>query len=160
MTYTAENPHADGIASPGARPHHPSTETFTPRPAHTTIGRQQDRRPVVSKLPLHSRAAAKMSPHIHISPEPVLTAHARSPSAAGSHRLAGANSAPHCGTESKLAFFRVTQPFCTLPGISPDLTLSPDLQICIVTVVSDVPSTYKSERCSCEKTPCTIPQEN
>jgi hypothetical protein len=32
----------------------------------------------------------------------------------------------------KLALFRVTQPFCTnVPGISPDLALSPDLQICI-----------------------------
>jgi hypothetical protein len=32
----------------------------------------------------------------------------------------------------KLALFRVTQPCCTnVPGISPDLTLSPDLQICI-----------------------------
>jgi hypothetical protein len=30
----------------------------------------------------------------------------------------------------KLALSRVTQPFCTnVPGISPDLTLSPDLQI-------------------------------
>jgi hypothetical protein len=27
-------------------------------------------------------------------------------------------------------------------------------------VMSDVPSTYKSERSSCEKTPCTLPQEN
>ncbi len=45
-----------------------------------------DRRPVVSKRPLHSRAAAKMSPHIRIGPEPVLAAHARSPPAAGSHR--------------------------------------------------------------------------
>jgi hypothetical protein len=38
--------------------------TFPPRPAHTTIGRRQDRCPVVSKRPLHSRAAAKISPHI------------------------------------------------------------------------------------------------
>jgi hypothetical protein len=42
----------------------PATATFTPRPAHTTIGWRQDRRPVVSKRPLDSRAAAKMSPHI------------------------------------------------------------------------------------------------
>jgi hypothetical protein len=54
-----------------------------------------DRRPVVSKRPLHSLAAAKMSPHIHIGPEPVLAAHARSPSAAGSRCPAGADSAPH-----------------------------------------------------------------
>ena len=39
MIYTAENPHADGSAAPGAR------------------------------------AAAKMSPHIRIGPEPVLAAH-------------------------------------------------------------------------------------
>ena len=63
----------------------PATATFPPRPAHTTIGWRQDRRPVVSKRPLHSRAAAKMSPHIRIGPEPVLAAHARSPPAAGSH---------------------------------------------------------------------------
>ena len=32
----------------------------------------------------------------------------------------------------KTGFIRVTQPFCTnVPGISPDLTLSSDLQICI-----------------------------
>ncbi len=36
-----------------------------------------------------------MSPHIRFGPEPVLAAHARSPPAAGSHRLAGADSAPH-----------------------------------------------------------------
>ena len=36
---------------------------------------------MVSKQPLHSRAAAKMSPHIRIGPEPVLTAHAPSPPA-------------------------------------------------------------------------------
>jgi hypothetical protein len=66
----------------------PATSTFTSRPAHTTIGWQQDRRPVVSKRPLHSSDAAKMLPHIHISQEPVLAAHARSPTAAGSHRLA------------------------------------------------------------------------
>ena len=36
------------------------------------------------------------------------------------------------GNLIKLALFRVTQPFCTnVPDISPDLTLSPDLQICI-----------------------------
>jgi len=77
----------------------PATATFTPRPAHTTTGWREDRRPVVSKRPLHSRAAAKMSPHIRIGPEPVRAAHARSPPAAGSHRLAGTDSAPHCGTE-------------------------------------------------------------
>jgi hypothetical protein len=59
----------------------------------------QNFRPVISKRPLHSRAAAKMSPYIRIGPEPVLAAHARSPPAAGSHRPAGADSAPHCGTE-------------------------------------------------------------
>jgi hypothetical protein len=97
MTYTAETPHAE-IAP---RPEHahatdrPATATFPPRPAHTTIGWRQDRRPVVSKRPLHSRAAAKMSPHIRIGPEPVLAAHARSPPAAGSHRPAGADSALH-----------------------------------------------------------------
>ena len=55
----------------------PDTVTFMTRPAHTTIGWLQDRRPVVSKLPLHSCAAAKMSTHIHIDLEPVLAAHAR-----------------------------------------------------------------------------------
>ena len=46
------------------------------------------RRPVVSKLPLHSRAAAKMLPHIRIGPEP-------SPPAVGSHRVARTFSAHH-----------------------------------------------------------------
>jgi len=65
----------DSFCSP--RPEHahatdrPATATFTPRPAHTRIGSRQDRRPVVSKRPLHSRAAAKMSP---------TSASARSPS--------------------------------------------------------------------------------
>ena len=74
---------------------HTPVTTFPPRPAHTTIGRLQDRRPVVSKLPHNSCAATKMSPHIRTGPEPVLTTHARSPPAAGSHCLAGADSAPH-----------------------------------------------------------------
>ena len=73
----------------------PATATPLPRPAHTTTGWRQDRRPVVSKRPLHRLAAAKMSPHIHIGPEPVLAAHARSPPAAGSRCPAGADSAPH-----------------------------------------------------------------
>ena len=73
----------------------PATATLPPRPAHTTTGWRQDRRPVVSKRPLHRLAAAKMSPHIHIGPEPVLAAHARSPPAAGSRCPAGADSAPH-----------------------------------------------------------------
>ena len=80
----------------------PATATLPPRPAHTTTGWRQDRRPVVSKRPLHNLAAAKMSPHIHIGPEPVLAAHARSPPAAGSRCPAGADSAPH----SEQNFFR------------------------------------------------------
>jgi hypothetical protein len=99
MTNTAETPHADGRASPGARPrfrpprhrdHHATS------PAPTTTGWRENRCPVVSKRPLHSRAAAKMSPHIRIDPEPVLTAHAPSPPAAGSHCPAREDSAPHC----------------------------------------------------------------
>jgi len=73
----------------------PAIETFPTRPTHMTIGRRQDRRPVVSKQPLHSIAAAKMSPHIRIGPEPVLSVHALSPPASGSHCLAGSDSAPH-----------------------------------------------------------------
>jgi len=83
----------------------PATATLPPRPAHTTTGWRQDRRPVVSKRPLHNLAAAKMSPHIHIGPEPVLAAHARSPPAAGSRCPAGADSAPH----SEQNFFKL---FC------------------------------------------------
>jgi hypothetical protein len=47
----------------------------------------------------NSSVAAKMAQHILIGPEPFLAAHARSPTASGSHSLAGADSAPHCGTE-------------------------------------------------------------
>jgi hypothetical protein len=67
--------------------------------APRTTGWREDRCPVVSKPPLHSRAAAKMSPHIRIGLESVLAAHAPSPPAAGSHRPAKEDSAPHCGTE-------------------------------------------------------------
>ena len=40
-----------------------------------------------------------MSQYIFIGPEPVLTNHAQSPPAAGSHSQAREDSAPHCGTE-------------------------------------------------------------
>jgi hypothetical protein len=97
----------------------PAAATPTPRhesPAPTTTGWREDKCPVVSKRPLHSRAAAKMSPHIRIGPEPVLAAHAPSPPAAGSHCPAREDSAPHCGTEfflclacSVLIQLRITQ---------------------------------------------------
>jgi hypothetical protein len=76
MTYTAENQHADGSAAPGARPRFRPPRRRDPHatsPAPTTTGWREDRCLVVSKRPLHSRAAAKMSPHIRIGPEPVLT---------------------------------------------------------------------------------------
>jgi hypothetical protein len=79
MTYTAENPQADGSATPGARPRFRPPRRRDPHatsPAPTTTGWREDRCPVVSKRPLHSRAAANMSPHIRICPEPVLTDHA------------------------------------------------------------------------------------
>jgi hypothetical protein len=76
----------------------PASATLQPRPTHTTTGCLQDRRPVVSKRPLHSLAAAKMSPHIRIGPEPVLAAHARSQTATGSRCQAGGFS-PAFGTE-------------------------------------------------------------
>jgi hypothetical protein len=99
MSYTAENPHADGSAAPGAHPRFRppcSSDPHNTSPAPTTTGCLEDRCPVVSKRPLHSRIAAKMSPHIRIGPEPVLTAHAPSPPAAGSHCRAKEDSAPHC----------------------------------------------------------------
>ena len=98
MTYTAENPHADGSAAPGARPRFRPPRRRDPHAtslAPTTKGWREDRCPVVSKRPLHIRAAAKMSPHIRIGPEPVLTAHARSPPAAGSYRPGRSGLAPH-----------------------------------------------------------------
>jgi hypothetical protein len=102
MTYTVENPHADGRDSTGARPCFHPTSPINPHatsPAPTTTGCREDRCPVVSKQQFHSRATAKMSPHISIGPEPVLTAHAPSPPAADSHCPAKQDSAPHCGTE-------------------------------------------------------------
>jgi hypothetical protein len=87
MTYTAENPHADGNAASGALPRLRSPRRTDPHatfPAPTTTGCLEDKCPVVSKLPLHSHAAAEMSPHISIGPEPVLTVHASSQPAAGS----------------------------------------------------------------------------
>ncbi len=56
-TYTAENPHAVGNTASGAHPPR-HIDLHTTRPAHTTIGCRQDRRPVVSKRPLHSHTAA------------------------------------------------------------------------------------------------------
>jgi hypothetical protein len=101
-TYTAENQHADGSATPGARPRFRTPRRRDPHvtsPAPTTTGWQEDRCPVVSKRPLHCLVAAKMSPHILISPEPVLTDHAPSLPAEGSHCQAREDSAPHCRTE-------------------------------------------------------------
>ncbi len=97
MTYTAENPHADGSASPGARPHYqPPCHSDLPATSCTHDNWMESRQvPVVSKLPFHSHAAAKMSLHILIGPEPVLTSHARSPPATGSHRLIGTNKHTH-----------------------------------------------------------------
>jgi hypothetical protein len=100
MTYTAENPHADGSAAPAARPRFRPPRSRAPHatsPAPTTTGWREDRCPVVSKRPLHSRDAAKM--HIRIGPEPVLAAHAPSPPAAGSNSPAREGSSPHGGTE-------------------------------------------------------------
>jgi hypothetical protein len=73
MTYNAENPHADGIAAPGARPRFSfrpprRSDPHVTSPAPTTTGWREDRCPVVSKRPLHSHAAAKMSQHINIGP--------------------------------------------------------------------------------------------
>jgi len=62
MTYTAENPHADGSAAPGARfrpPRH--REPHDTSPAPTTTGWREDRCPVVSKQTLHSRAVTAHS---------------------------------------------------------------------------------------------------
>ncbi len=75
MTYTAENPHADGSATPGAPPCFRPPRRRDPHatsPAPTTTGWREDKCPVVSKRPVHSSDAAKMSPHIRIGPEPVL----------------------------------------------------------------------------------------
>ncbi len=72
-----------------------------------------------------------MSPHIRIGPEPVLAAHARSPPAAGSHRLAGADSAPHseqnfskgglaCATAMSIDIAPHKRPLKKLPHHAPD----------------------------------------
>jgi hypothetical protein len=57
------------------------------------------------------RDATKMSPRISICPEPVLSAHTLSRSAAGSHCPAREGSGPHWGTD---------QPLCsrTVVGVS------------------------------------------
>jgi hypothetical protein len=94
MTYTAENLHSDDSTSIRTRDPHDTS------PAPTTTGWREDRCPVVSKRPLHSCCAAKMSPHIHINLETVLTVHVPSRPAAGScHCQARKDSARHCQTE-------------------------------------------------------------
>jgi hypothetical protein len=65
--------------------------TLTNRP---TTGCREDRCPVVSNRPLHSRAAAKMPPHIRICPDPVLADHAPSPPVADRHCLQRRFSSP------------------------------------------------------------------
>jgi hypothetical protein len=98
MTYTPENQHADGSAASGARPRLRPPRSSDPHdtsPAPTTTGWRDDKCPVVSKHPLHSRAAAKMSQHICIGPEPVLADHAPSQPEVGSHCPAREDSAPH-----------------------------------------------------------------
>jgi hypothetical protein len=58
MTYTDENPHADGSGAPGARPRLRPPLRRDPHatsPAPTTTGWREEKCPVVSKRPLHSR---------------------------------------------------------------------------------------------------------
>jgi hypothetical protein len=77
MTYSAKTPRADGSAASGAHPRLRPPRRRDPHatsPAPTTTGWREDRCPVVSKRPLHSRAASKMSPRIRIGTEPVLAA--------------------------------------------------------------------------------------
>jgi hypothetical protein len=55
MTYTAENPHADGSVAPRARPRFRLPRHRDPHatsPAPTTTGWREDRCPVVSKRPI------------------------------------------------------------------------------------------------------------
>ena len=66
----------------------------TMSPTTTRTGWREGRCPIIRKRPLHSQAAEKMSPHISIGPEPVLSAHAPSPPAANSHSPAREDSAP------------------------------------------------------------------
>jgi hypothetical protein len=78
----------------------PDTTTFPTRPAHTTTGWREDRHPDVSKLPLHSCAAAKMSQHILFGPDPVLTAHQNfHPDADVYSACRGGDSAGACETD-------------------------------------------------------------
>ena len=96
------------------------TESSTNKQHHLW---REDRCLVVSKQPLHSRAAAKMSQHISISPEPVLTNHTPSQTAAGSHCPAREDSAPHCGTELSRMVLSSPGPLCTPPpSFSPQKT--------------------------------------
>jgi hypothetical protein len=95
LSLSAENPHADGSAAPGARPPRHSDPHVT-SPAPTTTGWLEDKCPVFSKLPLHRLDAAKMSPHIALGQSLSGQDRAQSPTAADSHCLAREDSAPHC----------------------------------------------------------------
>ena len=97
MTYTAENPHADGSTVPGARPRYPP-------PRHIDL-------PDTSRTHDNWKAARQMSCRQQTAPPQPrcskdITAHTYRPgarpdspcpvpAAAGSHSLAGADSAPH-----------------------------------------------------------------
>jgi hypothetical protein len=88
MIYTAENPHADGSDASGSHPRFSPPLCSYPHdtsPAPTATGCLEDRCPVVSKLPLHSHTASKMSLHTCMGQDPVLADHVPSPTASGSH---------------------------------------------------------------------------
>ena len=84
--------HTAHLALPRAT-YHPATATFTTRPAHTTIGWKQETSCCQQTAPAQPRCSKNVTAHPHRPG--ALAAHARSPPAAGIHRVAGADSAPH-----------------------------------------------------------------
>jgi hypothetical protein len=92
-------PRGQRRTAPGTRPHRRPPRLRTPHakpPANNN--RMQEGRISCRQQPAPPpRDAAKMSPRISTSPEPVLAAHVPSPTAAGSHCPARDGSAPHLG---------------------------------------------------------------
>ena len=92
-------PSADRDRDPPPPPPDPPTQPPTTSPPADNNRMQEGRMSCLQQPAPPPSDAAKMSPRISTSPEPVLAAHAPSPPATGSHCPARDSSAPHLGTE-------------------------------------------------------------
>jgi hypothetical protein len=97
-------PRGQRRTAPGTRPRRRPPRRRTPhaKPPDNNNRMQEGRMSCCQQQAPPPRDAAKMSPRISTSPEPVLAAHVPSPPAAGSHCPARDCSAPHLGNRVKV----------------------------------------------------------